>query len=114
MDHVLVQLQTQQGLTAAQLRHELGKIKFHEDMRTAIREAKERAGAQLVILSDANTFFIESILEAFQCGDIFSRIITNPVAPDPATGLLRVKRYIGPEDPPHQCTRCAVNLCKGT
>jgi len=79
-------------------------------MITAIKLAKEN-GAELIILSDANTVFIEVILKAYDCADVFSYVVTNPAAFD-AHGRLRVRRWI-PEETPHGCALCSLNMCKG-
>ena len=61
--------------------------------------------------SDANTVYINEILQAKNISHYISDIITNPGSWDDA-GRLHVKRRV--IDPPHGCTNsCSVNLCKG-
>ncbi|KAF9571295.1 putative phosphatase phospho1 [Mortierella alpina] len=61
-------------------------------------------GAELCIISDANTFYIDTILKA---------IITNPGHFD-EQGRLHVSRFHGLNLEPHGCINpCQPNLCKG-
>ena len=80
------------------------------DMIKAIRLAKS-AGAELIILSDANTVFIEVILKAYGCEDVFSEVVTNPGWFE-GNGRLSVKRWV-PAEKPHGCGMCSLNMCKG-
>lgn len=79
-------------------------------MISAIRLAKAR-GAELIILSDANSVFIDTILKAYDCADIFSHVVTNPATFDDH-GRLKVRRWI-PAEAPHGCSLCSLNMCKG-
>ena len=79
-------------------------------MIQAIRLAKS-AGAELIILSDANSVFIEVILKAYGCEDVFSEVVTNPGWFE-GNGRLSVKRWV-PAEKPHGCGMCSLNMCKG-
>lgn len=65
----------------------------------------------LKVLSDANQFFIETILKNHGIYDCFSDIITNPTFVD-EQGRLRIFPYHGSAMPPHGCDLCPPNLCK--
>ncbi|CAN6912408.1 unnamed protein product [Brassica oleracea] len=82
----------------------------------AIKSAKS-LGCDLKIVSDANQFFIEKILEQHDLLDCFSDIYTNPTSVD-EIGKLRISPYHGggggaASTPPHSCNLCPPNLCKG-
>ncbi|XP_018470717.1 thiamine phosphate phosphatase-like protein isoform X2 [Raphanus sativus] len=78
----------------------------------AIKSAKS-LGCDLKIVSDANQFFIEKILEQHDLLDCFSDIYTNPTSVD-EHGKLRILPYHGAAStPPHTCNLCPPNLCKG-
>ena len=66
-------------------------------------------GCEIIIISDANTFYIETITEAKQIKSYITRVITNPMHKD-NEGRLSILRHTTQE---HGCQRCAVNLCKG-
>lgn len=67
---------------------------------------------KLMILSDSNTFFIDTILRHHNCEHYFSEVITNPVTWTPE-GKLRIHR-LHSKDNPHNCSNsCALNICKG-
>lgn len=65
----------------------------------------------LKVLSDANKFFIETILKNHGVYECFSEIITNPTFVD-KEGRLRIFPYHGSTLPPHGCDLCPPNLCK--
>ncbi|CAL4974332.1 unnamed protein product [Urochloa decumbens] len=69
-------------------------------------------GCDLRVLSDANTFFIETILEHHGLRGCFSEINTNPSVVD-ADGRLRIGPYHAA--PGHGCGvgTCPPNMCKG-
>lgn len=100
-------------------------------------KALKAKNARVLVLSDANTHFIDIILKVrFMCWcviivrvqielttcvvqehgvrDLVSDIITNPAYIDDQ-GRLRIKRRILATDPQHNCPNpCGVNICKGT
>ncbi|KAM3325102.1 hypothetical protein P3S67_000226 [Capsicum chacoense] len=62
------------------------------------------------IVSDANLFFVETILEHSGIKDFFSEINTNPSYVDDE-GKLRIRPY---HDFDHKCNNpCPPNMCKG-
>ncbi|KAF9343523.1 hypothetical protein BGX34_006654, partial [Mortierella sp. NVP85] len=110
-DQLLGQLHNR-GVTRQDLEKTLQKIPFTQEMITALRLMKSQ-GAELCILSDANTFYIDTILKAFGIDHLFSKIITNPAHFDDQ-GRLRVARFHGLDQEPHRCPMpCHANLCKG-
>ncbi|KAG8213566.1 phosphatase phospho-type [Butyriboletus roseoflavus] len=70
----------------------------------------------LFILSNANVFFINTILQHQGIRGCFDTIITNPAdfsAPNNPNRLV-LRRRVGPQDPPHNCqVGCEENMCKG-
>lgn len=73
----------------------------------------KNGNTDIIILSDANSIFIETILNAYGVHHLVSAIITNPAAWD-ENGRLRVQRLIKATDEPHNCLNdCSVNMCKG-
>ncbi|KAG0293167.1 putative phosphatase phospho1 [Dissophora globulifera] len=70
-------------------------------------------GAELYILSDANTIYINTVLKAYNIDHLFTGVITNPAEFD-KRGRLNVVRFHGLDQPPHNCPLpCQPNLCKG-
>lgn len=65
----------------------------------------------LKILSDANHFFIETILKHYGLFECFSEIITNPTLVDPK-GTLKIFPYHDYNLSPHGCELCPRNMCK--
>ncbi|KAB8083259.1 hypothetical protein EE612_005394 [Oryza sativa] len=72
-------------------------------------------GCDLRILSDANRFFIDTILDHHGLTGYFSEINTNPSAVDAATGRIRIAPYHDFHAGPHGCGLgiCPPNMCKG-
>ncbi|CAO3593917.1 unnamed protein product [Absidia cylindrospora] len=110
VDQAICELQDN-GITLKQFEQVLGKIPFTPVMIATLRVLKEH-GTRILILSDANTFYIETILKAYGVHDLIDDVITNPAYFD-GKNRLRVNRRILASSPPHQCPRtCAVNICK--
>jgi hypothetical protein len=65
----------------------------------------------LHIVSDANSYFISTILRAHNLADCFSSVHTNPAEFDPS-GALRVLPFHPQALPPHGCLLCPPNMCK--
>ncbi|RIA95928.1 phosphatase phospho-type [Glomus cerebriforme] len=110
--HMLLGELHQQGVTKLQIEDALAKIPFNPAMIEALKTIKRGRGEN-IILSDANTEFIDIILKAYGVRDLISLVISNPASWD-ENGRLHVKRLVSPEDPPHECeNKCAINICKG-
>nr|ACN27369.1 unknown [Zea mays] len=65
----------------------------------------------LKVVSDANTFFIETVLAHHGVLGCFSEIVTNPASVD-ADGRLRISPFHDPASAPHGCSLCPDNMCK--
>ncbi|KAF9384220.1 hypothetical protein CPB97_005848 [Podila verticillata] len=70
-------------------------------------------GWTLAIVSDANSVYIEGILEHYGIRGLFSHVVTNPAHWD-REGRLHIRRLV-PRDAPHECPIgvCSLNICKG-
>jgi len=81
-------------------------------MGEAVRMLAE-AGVTQMIVSDANTIYIDEPLRHWKLRDNICKIVTNPAEWDDK-GLLKVRRYVDP-DKPHGCVTCeeTPNICKG-
>lgn len=111
-------------LSADDIRQTLARIPVQPRMLDAVRLAVESYGAELHIVSDANTVFIESMLEHHGLAPLVRKVHTNPSHFETLDGsaadnaktaatCLRVERYHSPQIPPHGCPHCPVNMCKG-
>ncbi|XP_071711336.1 inorganic pyrophosphatase 2-like [Rutidosis leptorrhynchoides] len=101
----------QQGKTIEDIKQVLTRVAIHPRVVPAIKAA-HALGCDLRIISDANTFFIETILKHLGVRECFSEINTNPGLIDDE-GKLRVLSYHDVLKPPHGCTLCPTNMCKG-
>ncbi|XP_047613617.1 phosphoethanolamine/phosphocholine phosphatase isoform X3 [Phacochoerus africanus] len=68
--------------------------------------SKQGACFEVILISDANTFGVESALRAAGHFSLFRRIFSNPSGPD-ARGLLALRPFHT-----HTCARCPANMCK--
>lgn len=101
----------EQGKTIEDIIRVLKKIPIHPRVVPAIREAHDVLGCELRVLSDANMFFIETILEHLGIKDCFSEINTNPGFVE--EGRLRICPYHDFTVSTHGCNLCPPNMCKG-
>ncbi|XP_071722138.1 thiamine phosphate phosphatase-like protein isoform X2 [Rutidosis leptorrhynchoides] len=100
-----------QGKTVEDIVSCLNRVPLHPQIVSSIKSA-HALGCNLKVLSDANQFFIETILKNHGIYGCFSEIITNPTCVD-KEGKLRIFPYHGSAIPPHECNLCPPNLCKG-
>ena len=110
MDYMLRVLHDN-GCSEQQMLQWMKKIKLFPAMESFLKRSKERPSVDVIILSDANTVFINAILEECDgCLETVKEIHSNP-AQFNSTGRLSVTRYHS-----HTCTTCkrTPNLCKGT
>ncbi|GFW90516.1 hypothetical protein TNCV_2839631 [Trichonephila clavipes] len=63
---------------------------------------------EIIILSDANSFFVQSILRHIQLNEVISKVFTNPAEFD-EDGCLQIREFQNQTS----CKRCPPNLCKG-
>ena len=105
MDDVARQLH-EAGRTRADFEAALRSVPVDAAMPAAARAAAA-AGAQVHVVSDANTFYIETVLEHLRLR--VDSVVTNPAAFNDS-GRLRIRPHT---DRPHGCPRCPPNMCKG-
>ncbi|XP_010541049.1 PREDICTED: inorganic pyrophosphatase 3 [Tarenaya hassleriana] len=109
MDRMMMELHSR-GRSVKDIEACLKKMPIDPHVVSAIKSAKS-LGCDLKIVSDANQFFIEKILEQHSLLDYFSEIYTNQTSVD-ENGRLRIFPYHHAA-PPHGCDLCPSNLCKG-
>jgi len=111
MDEMMSRLH-QQGITRQQMEERLRNIPFDQGMLKSLQLIHER-GADTILVSDANLFFIQCILKHHGLDAVFAaeRIFTNGAMWDDK-GRLCVSTF-QPKDTPHNCQRCPLNMCKG-
>ena len=97
------------GHTVADMQEALGRVPVLPSVLAALALAREH-GAEVRILSDANTMYIRWILGAIGLSDAFAATETNPAGVG-ADGRLRIRPHQPPESP-HRCPLCPTNLCK--
>ncbi|KAF9273062.1 hypothetical protein BGZ68_001870 [Mortierella alpina] len=100
------------GVSRDDIERTLSQVPFAPEMIQAL-ELMKSEGADLYILSDANTVYIDTILRAYKIDHLFTQVITNPAEFD-TRGRLNVVRFHGLDKAPHGCPLpCQPNLCKG-
>ncbi|KAL8118736.1 inorganic pyrophosphatase 2-like [Apium graveolens] len=107
MDRMMTELHSK-GKTVDDIANVLKKVPIHPQIISAVKAA-HALGCDLRIVSDANQFFIETILEHFEIRECFSEINTNPSFTD-KEGRLRISPC---HDFQHGCNLCPPNMCKG-
>ncbi|XAR67643.1 Inorganic diphosphatase [Bertholletia excelsa] len=110
MDRMMKELHSQ-GKSIEDVAEVLKRAPIHPRIVPAIKAA-HAMGCDLRILSDANLFFIETIVEHLGIKDCFSEINTNPTRVD-EEGRLRIFPYHDFHSSPHGCDICPPNMCKG-
>ncbi|XAR49954.1 Inorganic diphosphatase [Bertholletia excelsa] len=110
MDKMMEEIHSQ-GKTIDDIVEVLKRTPTHPRIVPTI-EAASASGCDLRIVSDANLFFIETILEHLGLRDRFSEIYTNPSYPD-ENGRLRIFPCHDFHSSPHGCDLCPPNMCKG-
>lgn len=91
------------------LRH-MRQLRLYEQAMKAVTAVRDCPNSEAIIISDANTIFIECILTESGMREVIKEVFSNPAQFDP-DGRLRVWRYHS-----HSCRTCArsPNLCKGS
>ncbi|KAK4269263.1 hypothetical protein QN277_022447 [Acacia crassicarpa] len=110
MDRMMMELHSQ-GVTIEEIEEVLKRIPIHPRVVPAIKAA-QALGCDLRVVSDANMFFIETILKHLGIKDCFSEINTNPGYVN-EEGRLRILPYHDFNKAPHGCGLCPPNMCKG-
>ena len=98
------------GHTAADMQAALARLPVLPSALAALSLARQH-GAEMRILSDANSVYIAWILDALGLADAFAAVVTNPAEAE-ADGRLRIRTH-QPLESPHGCPLCPTNLCKG-
>lgn len=114
MDHLVHRMISENGTTIDEIRDCLCAIPVFTEILDAIKLIKKN-GADLRILSDANDFYIDTILKHHNLDGHFTSIVTNyaNVRETIDDHMVRIFPYQGAETP-HHCERCPPNLCKGS
>ncbi|KAJ8755886.1 hypothetical protein K2173_024431 [Erythroxylum novogranatense] len=110
MDRMMREIHSH-GKTVEDIEEVLKRVPIHPRVVPAIKSA-HALGCELRIVSDANMFFIETILKHLGLRDYFSEINTNPGSVDDE-GRLRISPYHDFTVSPHNCDLCPPNMCKG-
>eukprot|EP00052_Salpingoeca_macrocollata_P014364 m.112677 g.112677 ORF g.112677 m.112677 type:complete len:257 (-) comp19291_c0_seq4:157-927(-) len=101
--HEAMRRQHVHGLRQADFAQALQQAPLHPAMPSCLRHLKRELGCDLKIVSDANQFFIDTILGHHGLGPLFSQIFTNPAAFN-LQGQLEIHWFC---ESPHGCERCA-------
>ncbi|CAN8239589.1 unnamed protein product [Cochlearia groenlandica] len=112
MDHMMKELHDQ-GKTIDEIKQVLRTIPIHPRVVPAIKSAHD-LGCELRILSDANMFFIETIVDNLGISELFSEINSNSGLVD-EHDTLRIFPYHDFNKSSHGCSHqtCPPNMCKG-
>lgn len=105
MQRVLAYL-AEHGVTESDIRNIMEKLPATPGMLTLFQFLRTRQDFEVVLVSDANTFFIESWLRRNGVRQIFHRIFTNPATFN-KDGRLVMRPFHS-----HECLRCPDNMCK--
>ncbi|KAF6172897.1 hypothetical protein GIB67_035451 [Kingdonia uniflora] len=110
MDRMMEELHLQ-GRTIEEIAECLKQAPLDPRIIDAIKSAYA-LGCDLKIVSDANMFFIETILKHHGLTDYFSEINTNP-SYIVEENKLRIFPHHDFTSSPHGCVLCPPNMCKG-
>ncbi|KAG6968614.1 hypothetical protein JG687_00003683 [Phytophthora cactorum] len=98
------------------IRDTVARVPIQSHMLDALRLAAEIHSADVKIVSDANSVYIESMLELHGLTQDVSEVITNPAsfeALENGRSRLHVRPYHGEAGEAHGCEWCPTNMCKG-
>lgn len=98
------------GFSLEQMTCALRSIPFNPMMATVFEEIR-KAGNDILIISDANTLYIDEISKEKGIHGHINHVITNPGSFDEKLGRLVIRRHTIEDK--HSCSRCPPNLCKG-
>ncbi|XP_072417840.1 phosphoethanolamine/phosphocholine phosphatase-like [Chiloscyllium punctatum] len=95
------------GVKEESMRKILAETPLTKEMLTLFQFLRESSDLfECIIISDANTFFINSILQANGISNVFQKIYTNPACRD-STNTFVINPYHS-----HLCQECPNNMCK--
>ncbi|XP_021750952.1 thiamine phosphate phosphatase-like protein [Chenopodium quinoa] len=100
-----------QGKTIEDIGDCLKQMPLHPKIISAIKSAHSM-GCELWIVSDANQFYIKTILEQYHLLEFFKEVTTNPTFVDDE-GRFRIMPYHDSKLLPHGCNLCPPHMCKG-
>ncbi|KAK7349240.1 hypothetical protein VNO77_06442 [Canavalia gladiata] len=109
MDRMMNELHSQ-GKSIEEIVEILNRTPMHPHIVPAIETAYS-LGCDLKIVSDANIFFIETILKHHGVWNCFSEVIANPSHVN--EGRLSICPYHDYLKSSHGCNLCPPNMCKG-
>jgi pyridoxal phosphate phosphatase PHOSPHO2 len=110
MDKMMMEIHAN-GVTIEEIEKVLRRIPIHHRIVPAIKAAYA-LGCDLRVVSDANMFYIETILKHLGISEYFSEINTNPGYVN-EEGRVRISPYHDFNKCSHGCTLCPPNMCKG-
>ncbi|KAJ8344785.1 hypothetical protein SKAU_G00289780 [Synaphobranchus kaupii] len=106
MQRVLAYM-AEQGVSEGAIRSVIEKIPASPGILALFQYLRGRSqDFEIVLLSDANMYFIEAWLRKVGARQLFGKIFTNPASFD-GKGQLRLGPYHS-----HACPRCPENMCK--
>uniref|UniRef100_K3WXX7 Uncharacterized protein n=1 Tax=Globisporangium ultimum (strain ATCC 200006 / CBS 805.95 / DAOM BR144) TaxID=431595 RepID=K3WXX7_GLOUD len=105
-------------ITADVIKTTAARVPVQRKMLDALRLAAESFGVEVKIVSDANTVYIQSLLDHYELSAHVSEVVTNPARFDDDDGSgngrrLRVDPHHPSDSEPHGCPHCPLNMCKG-
>lgn len=109
IDTMFLKLQKDYSFSKDQIENILGNMPYSKILRE-ILEFCTKNDIYVAIVSDANTFFINSFLEGNDMSKYVNEIHTNKI--EIIENYMRILPYT-PTDKAHGCKRCSANQCKG-
>ncbi|KJE93897.1 hypothetical protein CAOG_04615 [Capsaspora owczarzaki ATCC 30864] len=110
MNYLMGQLH-ELGFSAADISRSLKATPLSLEMQEVLRTLTASGKVDVVVLSDANEFFIRETLQHYNLLEHVSLIISNPFLHDPRFTILP---FSPTRHSDHICTLCNDNMCKGT
>ncbi|RLN74445.1 hypothetical protein BBJ28_00010927 [Nothophytophthora sp. Chile5] len=99
------------------IRETVAQIPIQPRMLDAVRLVVERYGAEVKIISDSNSVYIQSMLERQGLMQHVSEVFTNPAEYEESVdghSRLRIRPYHAEHLERLGCAWCPVNMCKGS
>eukprot|EP00943_MAST-04B_sp_MAST-4B-sp1_P001363 g1363.t1 len=115
MNHGLKKLASKYNCGREELKSALNAIPIFPEIFRMIRIMHQQ-GHEIIVLSDANEFYIDCILKKHKINYAIKQIITNksdwvPSSSSQSKDTLQIKAYHSKGG--HDCSLCPQNLCKG-
>jgi pyridoxal phosphate phosphatase PHOSPHO2 len=107
---IMMQKMFEAGITAEQIMETQSGVPLLPKMLDAV-QVGARANCGMYVVSDANTMYIEAMLQKRGLRSLFKDVISHPAHVD-AQGCMRVQQLV-PPDKPHGCGLCERHICKG-